>query len=314
LLFFFAVLVHEFGHALVALRFNIPVENISLLIFGGAAHLGREPRTAKEEFLIALAGPIASLGCAALAGLLWLGTSHLPVLALSTSWLARINLALVIFNMIPGFPLDGGRVFRSILWQVTRNFSKATRLTGQLSTLIAFGFIGYGVLSIMQRNTVNGIWFVFIGWFLQHSAITYAQQSLAQRSLGYEQVGSLMSREFSQVSRTSSVAQLLDRFMVEGQHSVVLVEDQGRLCGMLSMTDLAALPRSRWESTPVEQVMLPLRAQAQLRPDASLLAAMVAMDQNHLALLPVVAGGLPAGLITREQVMNYLQANTEIDQ
>jgi signal-transduction protein with cAMP-binding, CBS, and nucleotidyltransferase domain len=122
-----------------------------------------------------------------------------------------------------------------------------------------------------------------------------------------------MSREFSQVSRTSSVAQLVDRSLAEGRNSVIFVEDQGRLCGMLSLSDLASLPRSRWESTPIEQVMLPLHPQEQLHPETSLLAAMVAMDQNHLALLPVVIGGLPMGLISREQLLRYLEAQPKID-
>ncbi|MDD5368593.1 MAG: site-2 protease family protein [Anaerolineaceae bacterium] len=311
LLFFSAVLAHEFGHALTALHYHVPVERISLLIFGGVAHLSREPRTAKEEFLIALAGPMASLGCAALAGLLWLAAAHLPVLALLAGWLARINLALVVFNMIPGFPLDGGRIFRSIFWQITRDFSKATRLTGNMSIVVAYGFIGYGVLAIMQRNTVNGIWWAFIGWFLQQSSGNYARQSILQRSLGYEKVASLMSSEFSQISRNTSVSQLLDRTITEGQRNVVFVEDQGRLCGMLFLSDLTSLPRSRWENTSIEKIMSPLHPQAQLRPDASLLSAMVAMDQNHLTLLPVVIAGLPAGLISRERLLQYMQANAE---
>ena len=141
ILFFISILAHEFGHALVAMRFGIPVQRITLFIMGGIAQIAKEPQTAGQEFKIALAGPLVSLACAVIAGLAAIILRPLSPLSVPAEWLARVNLALVIFNLIPGFPLDGGRVFRSIVWNFTKNYERATHIAGVVSSVIAFGFI-----------------------------------------------------------------------------------------------------------------------------------------------------------------------------
>src|SRR3990172_7077739 len=169
-LFFGSVLAHELGHSFVALRNQIPVRGITLFIFGGVAQIGQEPRSPGAEFHIAIAGPIVSLGLAALFGGLWLLDQQVPILAAPSTWLARINFILAAFNMVPGFPLDGGRVFRAIVWKFTGDFRRATQVAATVGQFIAFAFIAFGMFTVLQGNFFNGLWLVFLGWFLEKPA------------------------------------------------------------------------------------------------------------------------------------------------
>lgn len=170
LFFFGSVLLHELGHALVALRNHIPVRQITLFIFGGVAQLEQETRSPGAEFRIAIAGPLVSLGLAGLFGGLYLLDQHIPYLAAPSYWLARINLLLALFNLIPGFPLDGGRVLRAIIWHFTGSMHRATQAASVTGQLVAFGFIGWGIYTIFTGSFFNGLWLAFIGWFLQNAA------------------------------------------------------------------------------------------------------------------------------------------------
>jgi len=200
LLFFGSVLIHELGHSVVALRNQVPVRRIILFIFGGVAQIGREPPDAGTEFRIAIAGPLSSLGLAAgFAGLWWLDQA-IPYLDAPSVWLMRINLLLAFFNLIPGFPLDGGRILRAVIWHFTGNFYRATQVAVFTGQLAAFGFISLGILIILTGYWLNGLWLVFIGWFLQNAAAaSYAQTSL-QESLRDVTVAQAMTRDCPLVS------------------------------------------------------------------------------------------------------------------
>lgn len=181
ILFFASVLAHELGHAWVALRSGIAVKSITLFIFGGAAHIASEPKSAGAEFRIALAGPAVSLGLAGLFGGLFVLDQAVPFLAAPSIYLARINLMLALFNMIPGFPLDGGRVLRALVWRYTGNLLKATRVASISGQVVAFIFMGLGALSLLQGQVFNGLWLGLIGWFLQNAAASaYAQMRFEQ--------------------------------------------------------------------------------------------------------------------------------------
>jgi Zn-dependent protease len=170
LLFAISVLLHELGHGYVALRNSIPVKNVTLFVFGGLAQISQEPPTARVEFAIAIAGPLVSLALGLCFGAVWLLAPNLTYLAAPSEWLARINLSLLAFNIIPGFPLDGGRVLRAILWHFSKSQASATRTTAITGEVIAFGFIGAGLYSIISGNLYNGLWLAFIGWFLQSAS------------------------------------------------------------------------------------------------------------------------------------------------
>ncbi|MBN1964367.1 MAG: site-2 protease family protein, partial [Anaerolineae bacterium] len=170
-LFFASVLAHELGHVWMALRERVPVRGVTLFMFGGVAQIEEEPRTPGGEFRIAIAGPLVSLSLALLFEVVYLldrGVS--PYLAAPSLWLARINLILAVFNMIPGFPLDGGRVLRAIIWKITGSQARATRIAGGVGQVVAVGFMGLGVLEILAGGMINGLWLIFIGWFLQNAA------------------------------------------------------------------------------------------------------------------------------------------------
>jgi predicted transcriptional regulator len=213
--------------------------------------------------------------------------------------------------MLPSLPLDGGRIFRSIIWQLTGNYQRSTHWSEGVSSVLAFGFFGLGAFIAFRGRLFDGIWMIFIGWFLQNSIASNREQSTLNRSLSQVSVENIMSQEFNQVSEGTSIARVIDTLLTEEWIPVVFVLSRGHLKGMLLMHDLASLPRSRWEGTTVEQVMVPLEPQVQLGPNSTLMAAMLAMDQFQLATLPVVSNGYPTGLISRDQVLEYIRYRTD---
>jgi Zn-dependent protease len=160
-LFFSSVLAHELGHAFIAIRNHVPVNKITLFIFGGVARIEREPNSAGAEFRIAIAGPLVSLTLAGIFGAIWLLDQTTPILAAPSDYLLRINLMLVLFNMIPGFPLDGGRVFRAIIWKYTGSYYQSTKVASFVGQIIAYGFIGIGVFFMFTGQSMNGLWMAF---------------------------------------------------------------------------------------------------------------------------------------------------------
>jgi Zn-dependent protease len=310
LLFFLSVLAHEFGHAIVALRHHLPVTGISLLVFGGVAQIGQEPRTPGEEFQIAIAGPATSLAAGLAFGLVWLLFRPVPVLAVPAEWLARINLALLAFNMIPGFPLDGGRVFRAILWAATKNRRRATRFAGYGSQAIAFGFIGVGLFSAFGGNFVNAIWLVFVGWFLENTTASYSEQAGMDDAVGHVRVMHVMNRDFRAIPADTALSALQQRSPYTPAALIYFIYEENRICGMLTAGDLANAP-GRLVATTARQAMTPLRPEAVLRPDYPLLAALAWMDNSGLAAVPVMQDGLLTGFLAREQVVSYIRARRE---
>ncbi len=311
-LFFGSVLLHELGHSVVALRNGIAVRGITLFIFGGVAQIDREPDTAGAEFRIAIAGPATSLALAALFGVLWLLDRPIAHLAAPTMWLARINLALAAFNLIPGFPLDGGRVLRAIVWQITGSFQKANQVANISGQVAAAGFIGVGVFIILGGNLFNGLWLIFIGWFLQNAAAaTYAQASLKEQLRGVK-VGQLMSHDHPRVSTHMSLQDVIeDQILTTGQRCFLVVDD-GHLVGVLGLRDVAAVPKTARANTRVAQVMVPWERLSLVSPETELMDALQLMDDRQVAQLPVAVGDQVLGMISREHVLHYIRTRSEL--
>lgn len=311
-LFFGSVLLHELGHALVALRNHIPVRQITLFIFGGVAQLEQETRRPGAEFRIAAAGPLVSLGLAGLFGGLYLLDQHIPYLAAPSLWLARINLLLALFNLIPGFPLDGGRILRAIIWQVSGSLHRATQAAAFIGQLVAFGFIGWGLYTIFTGSFFNGIWLAFIGWFLQNAAAaSYAQVNLEEILRGIK-VSQVMNRDYQAVPSILSLNQLVEEKVLAGGQRTFFVSDNGHPRGMLTLRDVAAIPQSKWRFTTVEQVMVPLKRLTQVQPNLELLSALQIMDKANVAQVPVIEGDSLVGLLSREQVLHYIRTRAEL--
>lgn len=312
LLFFGSVLAHELGHSIFALRNDIPVKSITLFIFGGVAQIENEPKSPGAEFRIAIAGPLTSLTLAALFGGLWALDQNFDLLAAPSRYLMRINFFLAVFNMIPGFPLDGGRVLRAIVWRVTGNLRRANRIAVLSGQIVAYGFIAYGVYWIFTGRMLDGFWLIFIGWFLQNAARTTHSQTQIQDSLQGVKVSQVMTRDCDQIPNLLSINQLVEESVLTSGKRCFFVTSEGQLQGMLTLRDIAKIPEQKWRFTTTEQAMVPLSRLEWVGPDDELLKALRLMDSKNVAQVPVLFEGELVGMLSREQIVSYIRARAEI--
>jgi Zn-dependent protease/CBS domain-containing protein len=312
ILFFASVLAHELGHAYLALRNKIPVKSITLFIFGGVAQIGQEPQSPGVEFRIAIAGPLVSLGLAVLFGATFLLDQAIPYLAAPSLYLMRINLILALFNMIPGFPLDGGRVLRAIVWRFTNSFQRATQIASLSGQAVAFGFIGLGIFTIFSGQFFNGVWLIFIGWFLQNAAAsTHAQANIQQHLRGIK-VGQVMSRNCARVGSLIPISTLVEERVLTGGERCFFVADNGKLEGMLTLKDISKVPQPSWRFTTTRQAMVPANRLVSVTPDTELMTALQTMDNADVAQIPVIVEGELVGVLSREQIVRYLRSRAEL--
>ncbi len=315
IMLFVSVLLHELGHSVVAMRYRIPVQRITLFIFGGIAQIGAEPPSPAAEFWIAIAGPAVSLALAVLFGLLRPVAAGLPEALALVTYLAYINTALVVFNLIPGFPLDGGRVFRAIVWGVTRNFRRATIIAGSVGRFIGFGFIGLGAWEIFGGNLIDGLWIAFIGWFLESAAngqIMQLQYRAMDQAMAHRKVADAMNSNYSQIPAEATLQEVVDgQILAHGQRSLV-VKSGGELIGLLTLHRIKEVPREQWPATSVGQAMIPRAEIKWIGPDAQLWGALKEMDTDGVNQLPVMSDGHVLGMLTREGVISFLRTVQEL--
>lgn len=311
LLFFGSVLFHELAHSVVALRYRIPVVSITLFVFGGIARIGREPASAKQEFYIALAGPVSSYLLAALFFLLVRAFSGVEMLVELAKWLAQINFLLATFNLIPGFPLDGGRILRSVVWARTGDYTRATRVAARGGQIFAYLLIFVGIWQALTGNLVGGLWLAFIGWFL----LTAAQESYAQvavRNLLRDlRAADIMSAEVPTVPRDISLEDYVHELFHTGRRCHLVVSD-GHLVGMMTVHALNQVPRAEWATTSVQAAMLPPEKIHWARPSDALLAILERMQAEDVNQMPVVDDGQIIGLISRESILRVIQTRMEV--
>jgi len=313
LLFFGSVLLHELGHSWVALRNQIPVRSITLFIFGGVAQIEEEPHTPGADFWIAIAGPLTSLGLSGVFGLFWLLDQHIPYLAAPSSYLMRINAVLAIFNLIPGFPLDGGRVLRAIVWKIKQDKYQATQIASGIGQFVAFGFIALGILQVFQNNLFNGLWMVFIGWFLEQAATSTQAETNLQLALKNVTVGQVMQREHPQISALLTLRQVVDDYVLNGGRSYFCItEPEGKLQGCLTLQDISKIPQQQWQYTSVKSVAVPLERMITVSPHTQLLTALHLMDRAGISRMPVVENGQIVGILSREDVLHFIRIKTEL--
>jgi len=305
-LFFAAVVLHELAHSLVARAKGLPVQAITLFVFGGVSELTREPEDAKSEFQIAIAGPLMSLALgAACLGLSRLGSPHAPVIAVLL-WLGWINLALALFNLIPGFPLDGGRVLRALVWRTTGNYHRATVVAGMAGRFFGFLLIFVGIWQALTGDIGGGIWIAVIGWFLESAAASQMQQETIKTMLGGHTVASAMQRNFPHITMDISVQELVERYMMQGNAQAAVVEAPGTEPGVVTLAAIREIPHEMWPLTMASQAMTPLRNTETTRPDAILWSALEKMGHGGVNLLPVVQEGRVVGILSREDILHYL--------
>jgi Zn-dependent protease len=313
LLVFASVLVHELAHSLVAIRQGEKVRSITLFLLGGVAQISEEPKAPLQEFRMAAVGPATSF---VLAGLFYLASVLLGPLSqplhASALYLAVINIGLGLFNLLPGFPLDGGRVFRSIVWKVTGDLKKATRVASLSGQAFAFLFVFLGLFRIL-RGDLGGLWIILIGWFLHSASIRGYDQVAVRAALRGLNAGDLMTRDFETVYPNLSVQRLVDEHILAKKGRVFLVTDLGGdLRGIVCLEDVKATPRDRWPSATVGEIMTPREELQAVTPEADgneILARLTSRDVHEV---PVMDAGKLVGIICRTDVLRELQLRNEL--
>jgi Zn-dependent protease len=315
LLFFASLLVHELSHSLVSRHYGVPVRSITLFIFGGVAHIGREATAPMRELVMAIAGPLSSLAVGLFFGLVSRLVSPYsePVAALA-GWLLVINVLLALFNLIPGFPLDGGRVFRALWWRISGDFLKATRVAVAVGRGTGYLFMAGGVAMVLlppSGDWLNGLWFAFIGWFLENVASASYQQTRLKEALRGVSAGELMSQECVIVPPSITVEELVRDYVLPRGSRCAVVARGGRLAGMLTMANLRGLPQDRWPFTPVENAAIPLAQLQVAHPGDDALGVLEKMEEEDIGQMVVVRGEEVLGVLFREHVLRY--ARTRMD-
>jgi Zn-dependent protease/CBS domain-containing protein len=308
ILFFASLIVHEFGHALTAEQFGIHTRRITLLPIGGLAEIEREPAKASQEFAIAIAGPLTSL----LLGGIFLGLSFLvdPVgVALGgiAAYLGVVNMFLAVFNLIPGFPMDGGRVLRAIVWGITKSYTRATRIAAGIGSVIAFGFIGVGILLAFSGLIVTGIMLVLVGWFIVTSARASVSQLALQRDLAGVTVAQVMTRDVAAIQMDTTLADAVNGTFLARNRRVAAVLWSDRFVGIVTLADVMRVPHERWEWARVEEVMVPAARLVTAQLSDPALAAIQRMGQADVNQLPVIEDGHLIGILSRNDVLRFVQ-------
>jgi Zn-dependent protease/predicted transcriptional regulator len=318
LLFFTALLLHELAHSLVAKAHGMRVRAITLFALGGISQIETDVPDAKTEFWMAIAGPITS----AVIGIVFLAAARMagwrpgmapanPAVAVLL-WLGYINLVLAAFNMIPGFPLDGGRVLRSAIWGLTHNADRSMRLAAQAGEAVAFGFIVLGLMRFFVGANFGGLWMAFIGWFLLDASRTsYAQTELVAE-LRNRRVGEMMERDCPTIDGKVSLQEFVDEWLLPTGRRCFIVKENDHVAGLITGNEVKGVERARWPSTKVDSVMRPLQELHVVGPDTPAIQALEMMSREDLNQLPVVTNGRLEGIFSRGHILRFLQIRDEL--
>jgi len=314
-LFFASVVFHEMSHSVVALHYKIPVQSITLFVFGGLARIGREAESAWQEFAIAIAGPLSSIFLAGCFWLVWKFGGHNEMVGAAALWLAEINLILGLFNLAPGFPLDGGRIFRGIVWGITKDYNRATRFATLTGKALAYAIILYGAWVALalrfEGHFLSGLWYVFIGWFL----LSAAQESYAQVAIRDSLTGvkaeDIMSKEVPTVTRDTSIEEYIHEVLRTGRQSHIVMGPD-KPVGLISLQAAASVPREEWNMNSVQAVMLPVEKIPFVAPDEPAIRVLDRMQSSEVSQMPVVSDGHIVGMIARDNIFRILQTRMHV--
>jgi len=334
ILFFASVLMHELAHSLVARSQGLPVRRITLFLFGGVSNIQREPPSPTAEFLITIVGPLTSI----LLGFIFIAISGIPTDTLLASadasmnvlkglgpiptlllWLGPINILLGLFNLVPGFPLDGGRIVRSILWAITDNLRRATRVASYLGQGIAWLMIGTGFAMVFGiqvpffgTGLISGLWLAFIGWFLHSAASRSYQQVVIRDILEDVPVSRMMRNDAPTVSPDTTIRNLVhDHIMRTDEHSFPVIET-GKLVGLVTLDDVRAVSRDSWDAKTIRDIMTPKEELIVVEEDEDAADALDKLRQRDFRQLPVLRGSEMAGLLRRRDIIKWLQLHSDL--
>jgi Zn-dependent protease/predicted transcriptional regulator len=318
LFFFSSIVVHELSHAVVARSRGLPVRSITLFALGGVAQIEKEATDAKTEFWMGIVGPITSF----LIGVICLGialatgwkppefpSTPLPAMLM---WLGYINIILAVFNMIPGFPLDGGRVLRAIVWWINGDANRATKIAALVGQFVAFGFIVLGIWRFFGGAGIGGLWIAFIGWFLLSASRESQAQVAITEGLRGVRVADVMSRDYPTVDGNSNLQTFIEEHLVRTGRRCFVVTVNGRAEGIITPNEVSEIERARWPYTTVDEVMRPLDQVRTVMLDTPVTEALEVMAREDLNQLPILADGELAGFISRAHVLQLLQTRAEL--
>jgi Zn-dependent protease len=313
---FLSVIVHEFAHSLIARRFGLHMKGITLFIFGGVAEMADEPPSAKAEFFMAIAGPATSVllglilfGITALGG--WAGWTK-PVLGV-LSYLWAINLVLAAFNLLPAFPLDGGRVLRAALWGWTKRLRQATRIASLVGSGFGILLIGVGVFNIIRGDFVGGIWWFLIGMFVRSASQGSYQQLLVRQVLAGEPVRRFMVTDPVTVPYYISVEQLVEDYIYKHHFKMYPVLQEGKLVGCVSTREVKEIPRSEWDQHTVKEISKSCTGENTIPPDTDATAALALMNRTRNSRLMVVEDGRLLGIIALKDLLRFLSLKLDLE-
>jgi Zn-dependent protease/predicted transcriptional regulator len=316
-LFFGSVLVHELMHSIVAQRQGIPVQSITLFIFGGVSQITSESKQPKDEFRMAIVGPLSSLVLGGIFFGIYFGWRNVDTFAVQfitavVYWLGYINLALGVFNLIPGFPLDGGRVLRSLIWWRSGNLKNATKIASNAGRAVGFILIFIGIYLVFTGDWIDGIWLALIGWFLESAAVGSYQQLLMQEMLKGHVASEIMSSDCAVVPPDMTIDHLVNgNILTSGRRCFPVVSDS-QIMGMMTLHNIKAVPREQWSTATVREAMTPFDRLKWVRPDEELSSVLRILTQDDINQVPVVQDNKIVGMVSREHLLNFVHIRSRL--
>jgi len=315
-LLFASVLLHELAHSFVAIKQGILVNSIRLFIFGGVAQVSSEPKSGRNEFLIALAGPATSMALAFFFGGIYfflLLTGMFPSAAAVAGYLVTANLMLALFNMIPGFPLDGGRILRAILWDRWNDMARATKVVSQIGNGFALFLIIFGVLQfLITQSLISGLWLIFIGLFLKQSATGSYQAVVLRQALAGVQIRQIMTENVVTVDWLTSVDELVHDYIYKHQFTTFPVFNLGEFIGMVSLEEVKSVSKELWGFKQVRDIMTPIESVPCLKPTDDATEALARMVSSDIGCMPVREEGRLIGIVSRRDIMNLFRIKSDL--
>jgi Zn-dependent protease/predicted transcriptional regulator len=314
---FVSIVFHEFCHSLVAKRYGLPMKGITLFIFGGVAEMSDEPSSPKAEFLMSIVGPVSSVFLAGVFFVLQYLTETIGLPRSITAvlmYLAGINILLAVFNMVPAFPLDGGRVLRSALWAIKKDLRWATRVASAFGSAFGIFLMAMGAISFIGGNFIGGLWFFLIGMFIKGASQMSYRQMLTRSALSGEPISRFMKTDPVTVPANASVTQLVEDYFYKYHYKMFPVAHDGRLDGCVSIKEIKTLPKDEWPSHTVAEIAKPCSEQNTIPPDTDAMKALAVMNSTGNSRLMVVEGDKLDGIITLKDMLRFLALKIDLEQ
>ena len=333
LLFFASILAHELAHSVMARAMGVPVRNITLFLFGGISNIQKEPKSPSAELAITIVGPLTSFILGGIFLALGVGTVAINNVALMDTisalsqigpigtifvWLGSVNILIALFNLIPGFPLDGGRIVRSALWAATDDLKKSTRWASWMGQAVAWILILFGIsmmfgihIPILGTGFLNGMWIVFIGWFLQNAAVQSYHKIVVQDILEDVPVKQMMYTDVPIVKAGQSVQTLIDNYIMQTDNRAFIVFEGDRMVGLVTIDDIRKVDAKARELTVIKSIMTPSKKMIVIAPEEEASDAFQRLQSEDIRQLPVVYGNKIVGLLRRKDIVRWLQLQSQ---